>query len=66
MEEGREGTIREENEDAQSFTTDSFADEPKDEEEEEFQDYTSLAFERDLELNTKSLRYGICTGGDVI
>jgi hypothetical protein len=56
MEEGRDGMIKEENEDALSFTTDSFADEPKGEEEEELEDYTSLAFERDLEVNAKSYR----------
>jgi hypothetical protein len=56
MEEGRDGMIKEENEDALSFTTDSFADEPRGEEEEELEDYTSLAFERDLEVNAKSYR----------
>jgi hypothetical protein len=57
MEEGQEGVIKEENEDAQSFTTDSFVDEARGEEEEEdYHDYTSLAFERDLEVNTKSHR----------
>ena len=60
MEEGRDGVIKEEqDEDAQSFTTtDSFADEPKrveEEEEEEYEDYTSLAFERDLEANVNKM-----------
>jgi hypothetical protein len=64
MEEGRDGVIKEENdEDAQSFTTtDSFADEEArrgrledgEEDEGELEDYTSLAFERALENSSKS------------
>jgi hypothetical protein len=73
MEEGREGVIKEENdEDAQSFTTtDSFADEEarrgrledgeEEEDEGELEDYTSLAFERALENSGgKNSRYNYC------
>ena len=59
MDERTEDVIHEESEDAQSFTTDSFVDEGRDEDdrEDEFEDYTSLAFERDLETNSKSYRF---------
>ena len=42
-------------EDSASIATDSFIDE-KLVVGEEFEDYTSLAFERDLEMHTRSLR----------
>ena len=56
MEERTDDIIREESEDNQSFTTDSFVDEDGPEVE-ELEDYTSLAFERDLEVNSKSYRW---------
>lgn len=59
MDERTDDIIREESEDAQSFTTDSFVDEEVGggrQEEEELEDYTSLAFERDLEANSRSYR----------
>ena len=60
MEETKDDVIKEESEyesnvDNQSIVTDSFVDE-KIRYRDEFEDYTSLAFERDLEVHTRSLK----------
>ena len=62
MEESKDDVIKEESEcesniDNQSIVTDSFVDE-KLRYRDEFEDYTSLAFERDLDFHTQSLRRG--------
>ena len=62
MEESKDDVIKEESEvesnlDNQSIVTDSFVDE-KIRYRDEYEDYTSLAFERDLDFHTASLRRG--------
>jgi len=62
MEESKDDVIKEESEcesniDNQSIVTDSFVDE-KLRYRDEYEDYTSLAFERDLDFHTQSLRRG--------
>ena len=62
MEEEKDDMIKEESEyesnvDNHSIATDSFIDE-KLRFRDEYEDYTSLAFERDLEIHTRSLRKG--------
>jgi len=62
MEDSKDDVIKEESEyesniDNQSVVTDSFIDE-KLRFRDEYEDYTSLAFERDLEFHTRSLRKG--------
>ena len=67
MEDTKDDVIKEESEyesniDNQSVVTDSFIDE-KLRFRDEYEDYTSLAFERDLEFHTRSLRKGQKTSG---
>jgi len=62
MEEEKDDMIKEESEyesnvDNQSIVTDSFIDD-KLRYRDEYEDYTSLAFERDLEIHTRSLKKG--------
>ena len=67
MEDTKDDVIKEESEyesniDNQSVVTDSFIDE-KLRFRDEYEDYTSLAFERDLEFHTRSLRKGQKSSG---